>query len=144
PIAPEAFDDVQIRSTYAGAADPHDNIARAGNLRIRDVLVGDEIRPAEAGVVAGEDCRFHRIATWFFKSFNVAKSGQILRLKLSRYEHRFQSDQILFALYVLKPEQARDELLRIVKRNQALLQENLIAHLERDVARSAGLNRAIG
>jgi hypothetical protein len=60
-IAPEAFDDVEVGTANAGAADPHDDIAGAGDFRFGHVLIDDEVAPAQAGVVAGEDRRFHLV-----------------------------------------------------------------------------------
>src|SRR3984885_16186408 len=40
--SPNSFDDVQVGSTHAGAADPYNDIRRLTNLRIGHVFVRDE------------------------------------------------------------------------------------------------------
>jgi hypothetical protein len=138
-IAPEAFDDVEVGPTNACAADAHDDIAGPGDLRFRHVLIDDEVPPAQAGVIAGEDRRFHRMAA----GFDRVRLREILAAELGRHQDRFQGDQILFALGILKAQKSGDQLLRIMQRNQALLEEDLVAHLEGQLARLTGSDRTI-
>jgi hypothetical protein len=57
--APNAFDDVQVGSTHAGAADPYNDIRRLTNLRIGHVFVCDEFLPAQILVVRVQDGGLH-------------------------------------------------------------------------------------
>jgi hypothetical protein len=57
--APNAFDDVQVGPTHAGATDPYNDIRRSANLRIGHVFVRDEFLPAQLLVVRMEDSGLH-------------------------------------------------------------------------------------
>src|SRR5690242_11050052 len=57
--APNAFDNVQVGSAYAGPADPDDDIRGLVNLGIRDVFVFDEFLARQLLVVRVEDGGLH-------------------------------------------------------------------------------------
>jgi len=78
------------------------------------------------------------------KDTQAKPDASVLWLELGRHQHGFQRYEFLLAVGVLKAEESGDKLLRIVEWNQALLQEDLITHLERDTLRIARRDRAIG
>src|ERR1700730_10625833 len=57
--APNAFDDVQVGSTHAGATDPYNDIRRSTNLRIGHVFVRDEFLARQLLVISVENGGFH-------------------------------------------------------------------------------------
>ncbi len=61
PRTPESFDNVQVGPADARPTDADDNVARTFDFWLRHVLIGDELRVAQALVVVMEDCCFHTI-----------------------------------------------------------------------------------
>src|SRR5271163_1600751 len=57
--APNAFDDVQVSSTYAGAPDPHNDIRWFVYLGVRHVFVRDEFVSRQRLIVRVEDGGLH-------------------------------------------------------------------------------------
>jgi hypothetical protein len=57
--APNAFDDMQVGSTNAGAADPHHHIRRARNFRICYIFVFDELFCRQLLIKCMENRGFH-------------------------------------------------------------------------------------
>ncbi len=58
-LGPDAFDDVQVGSADAGAADADDDVGIVLELGLGDILPGDEIGSGEFGVVAMKNGGFH-------------------------------------------------------------------------------------
>ena len=58
-VAPNAFDDVEIRAAYPGAADTDNDIRRARDLRVRRIFVFHEVLSRQRLVISMQNGRFH-------------------------------------------------------------------------------------
>src|SRR5690348_6320827 len=78
-VAPQAFDHVQIGAANAGAADTHDDIGWFFDLRLRNILVADEIRPSERLIVIVKNRCLHSSGPPLARIFVRAKAVYTVR-----------------------------------------------------------------